>query len=76
MVARDRRPQELGLFAKGEGSLGSEAPAGVPGRSGAFEGPQEMGWPASPDASLPPRGGSEKVPGARRRRRVTPSAWR
>lgn len=33
-----------------------------------------MGWPASPDASLPPRGRSGKVPGARRRRRVTPSA--
>ena len=54
MVAQDRRPQELGLFAKGEGSLGSEASAGVPGRSGTFEGPQELGWPASLDASLHP----------------------
>lgn len=49
-------PQELGLFAQGKRSPGSEAPSGAPGRLGAFEAPQELGWLSSPDVPLPPAG--------------------
>lgn len=60
MVARDRRPQELGLFAKGEGRWGARPLLGSQGGRGPLRGPRRWGGPPAPTPPYRPAAGLGK----------------